>query len=104
MSKHSEELQKEFGIELACSANQDYLILARKVAVNFARTSIEHEISIDDVRSELIRIKPDIVFGPWMGGVFRTPDWEFTGKFVKATHKGCHARPISVWRLKKIDF
>lgn len=59
-------------------------------------------VTIDDVMQEMERVGFDIgIIGPSAGAVFKGPQWEFTGQWVKSRRTSNHCRSIRVWRLKR---
>ena len=92
-----EELAKEAGIRDAASARTELVAHARKLAKAFAIQCVaSREITIDDVQI----LVGDADLGPAAGSVFRTPEWEFSGKWTESVREGNHRRMIRVWRLK----
>lgn len=92
-------IQKELelrdqGMTLSALNNSEILSLCRGKAVEIAK--VKGEVSIDDVR-EVLGLEEG---GPWTGSVFKEKgNWLFI-KYIPARHKGSHARPIGLWRLK----
>ena len=86
---------KEQGMSLAAGKRHDALESAKDWAKYLAKR--EGEITIDHVYAECPLVD---LLGNAAGNVFRGPDWEFTGKWVKSTRVSNHGRFIRVWRLK----
>lgn len=94
----AEVAAKEAGIAAATEGNESVLELAREIAVEFAKRDPDRETSSAEVGIELKR--RGYAIGNWMGALFRTDQWEFTGRFKQNYRDGTHAREVRVWRLK----
>ena len=73
----------------------DWLSEARAVAVSLAARN--GTVTIDDVRDHCP--PPDDVDPRVMGAVFRTRDFEATGRHIKSGRRTCHNRPVAVFKL-----
>jgi|GEM_PF-1558144 len=70
--------------------------IAHRLAPHFPH----REITIDDVQRVLFQERGQFL-GNEGGSLFRSPEWEFTGKWRPSERITNHARYIRVWRLKK---
>ncbi len=96
---------RDSGMELAAAHGQPVLELARRAA--YWHAIYHHTVTIEDVRNRLDRMLGPCCWEPgnWMGSVFKERRlgervWAPTGRWVQATHKGGHARPVREWRLR----
>ncbi len=87
--------RRDEGIQQVAENNQHFLEVARRTAKRLAHPMCE--ITADDVR----RVCPIDPLHPnaW-GGLFRTKDWEWTGRFRKSALVQSHGNRVMVWRLK----
>lgn len=87
------ERAKGHGMAAAATAEHERLDLARL----YARLHAEEHgtVTADDVQMNFSE-----PFGASAGSLFRGPEWEFTGQWVKSRRVSNHARAIRVWRLK----
>jgi hypothetical protein len=74
----------------------DWLAEARATAVSLAIQ--RGTVTIDDVRDHCP--PPDDVDPRVMGAVFRTSDFESTGRHVRSVRRTCHNRPVMVFKLR----
>lgn len=90
---------RDRGMESAAEKRRFLLDLARRIAVAFAYNN--GEVTADDVQRELIRrgFNPRDI-GNAAGSIFKTKEWEFTGRWLESARVSNHARAIRVWRLK----
>jgi len=94
-----EEGKRDLGLEIAAAVAADLVTRAREYAVELAHLRC---ITIDDVRRELAQRSPaDYAPGNWLGAIFRGRQWVRCG-YTRSTHKGGHARAVSVWRLENL--
>lgn len=75
-------------------ARRDWLIKARKVALDLART--QKQVTCDDVRKRLS--PPKNVDGRVMGVLFHDGNWVCVG-YRRSTRSECHHRPIGIFEL-----
>jgi hypothetical protein len=92
----AEELAKEAGIQIAVRKKVWLVRETRELARKFALSLKSREITADDAQA-----LAGNELGNAAGAIFRYPEWEFTGKWVKSLRKGNHARMIRVWRLRE---
>lgn len=90
--------RKRFGMSIAASKRHELLSMARKIAMQLARQN--GETNCDQVSQELSRQGLPDCLGPAAGSIFKTADWEFTGRFVNSERTTNHSRLLRVWRLK----
>lgn len=93
--KRSDEL-KEKGMKRAVEFHGGPLILARQFA--FKHAFEKGEVTADDVSEFMEGIGETI--GPWMGSVFRSKKFVWTGRFTKSRRVSNHSRLLRVWKLK----
>lgn len=91
-------LSKEHGMSLAASNKRAQLEFARSVAREIAMNSPLRECYIDPVQK--VCIERGISLGNAAGSVFKSPEWTFTGKFVRSSRISNHASIRRVWRLR----
>lgn len=89
--------ERDKGMARAAAANDDSLALARRAAQAVALRG-DGTADVERVREDLENRGFHLPWGNWTGALFRTPEWEFTGRWIKARHEGGHARPVRVWR------
>ena len=87
--------RRDEGIALATSGQRLMLRLARVIAANMALSRPERTATSDDAAC--------IQLGNAAGAIFKTPAWEFTGRWVPSLRPRNHARFIRVWRLVAYD-
>ena len=86
------------GMEMAADNARDYLLLARKVAVEVAHGKFDNCVTADDVGRVLKADYGLDTLGPAAGSIFKTGDWEWTGNFRKSKRVTNHSRLLRVWR------
>lgn len=94
----SDQLKFE-GMERAAFKGRDMLKLARHIAREIGLEC--GECTADAVGR---RLKSDYgieSLGPAAGSIFKTPEWQWTGEFVKSRRVKNHSRLLRVWRLVK---
>lgn len=74
-------------------ARRQTLERARQIALTAAHKN-GGTVTADDIPEDF-----RVALGPAAGSVFKTSDFEFTGKRVNSTLKSNHAREIKVWQL-----
>tara|TARA_R100000656_G_scaffold30348_1_gene26739 strand:+ start:1709 stop:2044 length:336 start_codon:yes stop_codon:yes gene_type:complete len=91
--------EKEIGMAIAAGNNRLALEIARDTAEKICRA--KGTVTSDDVRRHL-RLKPSDVRDSqnWIGSIFRTKTFVWTGDRIKSTIIRNHAAEIKVWRLK----
>ena len=85
---------KEEGIKRVCENNEEFLNIARGVAIGIARE--RGEVTNDDVR-KACPVQPTH-HNAW-GGVFRVPLFVWTGKVRTSALVQGHGNLQKVWRL-----
>jgi len=89
---------RDEGIRRASKAKDPHFLfeaklIARQIAVD------RGEVTSDDVAKEMqARGYPPL--GRAAGSVFRTGDWEWTGKLKQTEQSQSHGAPIRVWKLR----
>ncbi len=89
----------EVGIAVAAENNASLLITAREIA---RRIAIERgEVTADDVQERLMLLghRSDAL-GNAAGSIFKTREWQYTGRTVNSVRINAHSRLIRVWRLR----
>lgn len=87
--------RKTDGIDRAAAAQPSNLELARSIAKKIA--SQKGTVTADDVGQQLSLLS--IETGPWAGAIFKSSEWQFTGKWVPSQRVSNHGRMLRVWRL-----
>ncbi len=87
--------RRDEGIQQVAENNVRFLEVARETAKRLAR--IHGEITADDVR-KVCPLEP-FHTNAW-GGLFRTKDWVWTGRFRKSALVQGHGNLQRVWRLR----
>lgn len=88
------------GIERAARGKGAVLELARRGAVEIARSRSSHTVTADDVQAWLVGKGIDEgTLGNAAGSVFRGSRWRYTGRTVKSQRPASHGRLIRVWEL-----
>lgn len=87
---------RDQGMQRVQSHNQAWLEVARAVAGRIAAR--QGVVCTDDVREQL-DVKPDHP-NAW-GAVFKSPEFEPTGRFVQSRTPSRHASVQRQWRLKE---
>ena len=82
---------KEAGMKQAAENRSELLAKARQIALEEA---VKGTVTADDLPDDLRES-----LGPATGSVFKTPDFEFTGKRVTSVRASNHARELKVWKL-----
>jgi len=94
------ERRKQEGMARAAAAKPLLLQYARDLAVSLAYR--HGEVNMDQVNAMMVMAGiPEDALGPAAGAVFKSKEWEFTGKFIKSSRVTNHSRLIRVWRLKE---
>lgn len=57
-------------------------------------------VSADDGRRIMSRLGIEFKTNNRLGALFRSPEWEWAGFFVKSETKGSHGNRLIAWRLK----
>ena len=86
---------RDQGIRQVAENNAEFLEIARNIARSLAELRIE--ITSDDVRRNC-PIEP-LHPNAW-GAVFKTKEWEWTGKFRQSRVVSRHGGMQRVWRLR----
>ena len=87
----------EIGIALAAENNAPLLLKAREIA---RRIALEcGEVTADDVQERLMMLghRSDAL-GNAAGSIFKSREWQYTGRTVNSKRINAHARLIRVWR------
>ncbi len=92
--------RKTHGMEVAAKHQNQLLEKAREVAKELATKDANRETTSDEVSQELSRRGFPDCLGPAAGSIFKTTDWEFSGKFINSTRVTNHSRLLRVWRLR----
>lgn len=88
------------GVERAARGKGPLLDLARRGAVEIARSRESKTVTADDVQAWLVRQGiEESKLGNAAGSVFRGPQWRYTGVTVKSQRPASHGRLIRVWEL-----
>jgi len=87
--------ERDEGIRLVAENNQQFLDVARSTAKHLARW--RGEVTCDDVR-KVCTIEP-LHPNAW-GALFKTKEWEWTGRYRKSALVQGHGNMQRVWRLK----
>lgn len=91
--------RKEHGMDVAAEAKMSDLARARMIAIELAKGHPLGECDADMVGRELSKRGYPSSLGPAAGSLFKTDNWEFTGKRRLSHRKTNHARELKVWRL-----
>lgn len=83
---------------LAADNAKEQLTLARKVAASIAARRGDRTVTADDVGRVLKEVYGLDTLGPAAGSLFKTPDWEWTGRFTKSKRVTNHSRLLRVWK------
>jgi len=89
-----EHQAKQIGMDFAALKNSRILEIFRTLA----RECRKDTVDIDDVR--MMAEKERILYSPgnWLGSVFTSKEWRWTGEVRASSHPGSHGRMIKVWR------
>ena len=87
------QLQNE-GIDTATKGKEELLKAGRIIALKISQ--VKSEVSADDVREVMLRLDMEWL-GLAAGGLFRTPEWKWSGNYVQSRFIKNHARPIRTW-------
>lgn len=96
-SSRGEQLRLS-GMEMAADNAKEYLSLARKVAAQIARGRFDRCVTADCVGRVMKTDHGLDSLGPAAGSLFKTGDWEWTGKFRKSKRITNHSRLLREWR------
>ncbi len=96
-SEHGEQLRLD-GMGQAASNTKEYLTLARRCAATYAKGRIDRCATADDVGRVLKDDHGLDSLGPAAGSLFKTPDWEWSGRWKKSARITNHSRMLRVWR------
>lgn len=91
------ERRKREGMGRAAENRFHVLRLARAYAKAIAQE--KGTVTVDDVYLRLSDW-PRSVLGNAAGSIFKSKEWEWTGRFVKSKRASNHARMIREWKLK----
>ena len=86
------------GMTVAADNAKEQLSLARKVARSIALRRKDRTATADDVGRVLKEVYALDTLGPAAGSLFKTGDWEWTGRFAKSKRVTNHSRLLRVWR------
>lgn len=92
------ESAKTHGMASAAAAQPSALALARIIARELCRTY--GETTSDDVGQVLLTRYGIESLGPAAGSIFKSGDFQATGRFRKSERVANHSRLLTVWRLK----
>ena len=93
-----EELARDAGMTAAANCNAAMLDYCRQAAKYIAGLRPDKLCCSEWVRERVEKQRPHWRFGNWFGSLFKTGEWEKTGKRIQVSHKGGHAREVNVWR------
>src|SRR5262245_44187594 len=97
-AEKSEALKRE-GMALGASPRLDVLSYARSIAKEIALRRASRTVTADDVGREL-KARGIESLGPAGGSLFKTPEWQWTGDYVKSHRITNHSRMLRVWRYR----
>jgi len=86
--------RKVEGMSAAARKRPELLERAREIARGVAREG-DGTCTADDVADYM-----EYGLGPAAGALFRTKEWEWTGRRVPSRQPSNHARELKVWRLR----
>lgn len=93
------ERAKQEGMRVAADNRLDVLALARSIASDLGAQHGEvHADMVGRVLKDSYGIE---TLGPAAGSLFKTDQWEFTGRFKKSARVTNHSRLLRVWRFKQ---
>ncbi len=87
---------KEEGMALAAENRKRLLTVARAIARGIGL--VRREVTMDMVSREMLKRNLPIDLGPAAGSVFKTDQWEWTGRYTKSHRITNHGRMIRIWR------
>ena len=90
--------KKKEGMEIAASKRNPDLELAREIARELCLKN--GSCDADQVGKELLERYGINSLGPAAGSIFKSGEFEATGKFVRSARKSNNARLIWVWKLR----
>ena len=92
---------KADGMEVAALNRHELLDLARRIAVEIARSRFERTCTADDVARELERRGFGVhALRNSAGSLFTNRKiWQWTGRRIKSERKHAHQNEIKVWQL-----
>ena len=96
------QLRKDTGMKVAAENRSEALAVAREVALALGAQKIAG-VTADDVKEKMMemRLQKELKnLGPAAGSIFKTQDWEWTGRFKPSENMSNHGRLLRVWRLK----
>ncbi len=92
---------KVSGMSQAAENKKSLLEFARKGLIEIARSRPDRCVTADDAQLYLVKNGISVrALGSAAGSLFKTKDWEFTGKLVKSVRVHAHSNLLRVWRLK----
>ena len=91
---------RDAGLSLAASHKPVTLAIARMAARLVAGGRPDRTVTADDVVGWLALNGFEYELGPLAGAIFRTGEFEDTGRRLKSSRVSNHSREIRVWRLK----
>lgn len=95
------EAGKVRGMDLARLGRAGLLEAARGAMVELALSRQSREVTADDISLWLIRCgRNPSDLGPATPSVFRSGDWEWTGRWQKSERVSNHRSDLRVWRLR----
>jgi hypothetical protein len=91
---------RDAGIAQAARTKGTLLKLARNIAADLGREL--GEVTADDVQRRLHDVHKISIhaLGNAAGAIFKTDDWEFTGRFVRSERVHARGNMLRVWRWK----
>lgn len=96
-----ERLKRE-GMETAADRRASNLEIARSIGIRIGRR--RGHCNADDVGRVLKERFGIATLGPAAGSLFKTPDWSFSGRWVKSKRITNHARMLRDWDYVGVDY
>ena len=92
---------RDAGLSLAASHKPVTLAIARMAARLVAGGRADRTVTADDVVGWLAINGFEYELGPLAGAIFRSKEWEFTGRWVRSARTSNHSRFNRVWRMRE---
>ena len=97
-SEEISQVAKYVGMRSAAMSHKEVLEAARNAVRLVALSRTSRTATADDAQKFAAQAGMDL--GNGAGSLFRTDDWEFTGRWEPSTRVSNHGRFNRVWRLK----
>lgn len=102
MTQGSLKLTAGQAIDLLKERRAGKIAEARRIALELAR--INDTVTVEDVREAMPQLDGDFAKQVWMGAVFASHEFEWTGAWHMTGHaaRNNHPKPVKVWKRRTV--